>query len=163
MISFKLHIEPFSINSMYYKKNFGKTKEAKIWSRNVFFNMDTPEIRALFATFREEFDPQQHGIFVELDWYLTKQKLFTKKGHLSAKSPDITNIEKPFVDLIFLPKYFKLDPPEGFPNLNVDDKYLIGQRSMKHVSPTGSPYVIVNISLIDLSQHEDQHKKHQES
>ena len=34
------------------------------------------------------------------------------------------NVEKPIIDLVFLPKYHTQVPPYGCPNLNCDDRYI---------------------------------------
>jgi len=60
---------------------------------------------------------------------------------LSSKAFDVSNMKKPLIDLIFLPKYFNQKPPYGAKNLNIDDKYITDLSSKKRISPTDEPYI----------------------
>jgi len=132
-----LPIPTFSVNKMYYATKKIKTKEAREWSGQVFYHLNDVAIQAELEKIRTNFDPKVHGLHVEMKAFFPPSKLFTKSEHLSGRAHDITNFEKPLVDLLFLPKYHNLTPPQGAPNLNVDDRYLLGCSSSKAAGETG--------------------------
>lgn len=124
-------INPFSINSMFCKNRAFKTREYNEWSAQFFHRLATEENLKKFEELREYFDPQKHSYNVYLKFYYPKETLYTKKGALSARAHDISNIEKPLIDLIFLPQYFEKNPPYGCKNLNIDDKFISKMTSEK--------------------------------
>ena len=150
----------FSINAMTYRDKRTKTAAFYEWSHTVLHLLNSEENQKAFSDLRDHFDPTVHAVEATMTAYYPKEVLFTKKGMISAKSFDITNIEKPLVDLIFLPVYFDKPSPYGVKNFNNDDKYLVSFTSKKRFS---DKYMIeFEISIIDLQELFD-HKSHDTS
>jgi len=145
-----LPVKTFSINKMYYATQKVKTKEAREWYGRDFNYLDDPAIQVELEKIRSAFDPKKHALFVHLKAHYDPARLFTKDGRLSGRAHDITNWEKPLIDLLFLPKYFNQKPPKGAPNLNVDDKYLIGCSSSK--IPNKEIGIKIEIKILDLDR-----------
>lgn len=124
-----LPLKAFSINSMFHKNRSWTTKEYKDWSAQVFFKLANYE--KTFEDLRNFFDPKKHGFAIDLKFYYPSNILYTKSGSLSARAHDISNIEKPLIDLLFLPTFFEKSVPYGCKNLNIDDKFIIDMRSKK--------------------------------
>lgn len=119
---------------MYCKNRAFKSPAFNQWAANIFHKLDTEENLEIFKELREFFDEEKHGFIVNLKFFYPKDILYTKKGQLSAKCHDISNIEKPIIDLLFLPVYYKKPSPYGCKNLNIDDKYILSMQSSKHVA-----------------------------
>ena len=116
---------------MYCKNRSWKTKEYNEWSCAVFHRLDTEDSLKSLEDLREFFDPKIHKYLINLKFTYPKDILYTKKGALSARAHDISNIEKPLIDLLFLPVYFDKPSPYGCKNLNIDDKYITKMSSEK--------------------------------
>lgn len=143
-----LPIKAFSINKMSYRDKRYKTKEAQDWSHTVLHHLSQKENKKKLKELRDYFDPKKHAYKLDLTFYYPKEILHTKDGRISAKSHDISNVEKPLIDLLFLPKYFDEKPPYGAENLNVDDKYLVDMTSRKRAAETHG--IEIDIEIIDL-------------
>ena len=126
-----LPLKAFSINSMYCKNRAFKTQAYNDWAASVFHRLSSEENAAKLADLRESFDPKKHSYVVDLAFYYPSKVLYTKAGGLSARAHDISNIEKPLIDLIFLPVYHGRSVPNGCDNLNIDDKFISEMRSRK--------------------------------
>jgi len=110
---------------MYYgDKRHGKTAAAKEWSEQVLQALS--RYKSELKQFRDYFEPSRHIYSVSIEMLVPHDTLYTKKGELTSKVHDLSNIEKPIVDLLFLPKFF-----EYCENLNIDDRYLGELRSLK--------------------------------
>ena len=129
--SITLPIKAFSINSVYCKNRSFKTQSYKEWSMQVFHRLSTEENLQALQDLREFFDPKIHSYSINLKFYYPSDILYTKKGSLSARAHDISNIEKPLIDLLFLPVYHNKPAPYGCPNLNIDDKFISEMSSKK--------------------------------
>ena len=70
---------------------------------------------------RDHFDPKQHVYKLELTFFYPKHVLYRKDGQISGRAHDLSNVEKPLVDLLFLPNFYDT---YGCKNLNADDKYI---------------------------------------
>lgn len=133
---------------MYYA-NRSKTTEAREWSCNILHHLSSTSNAKSLSEARSYFDKKIHCIQTTIIAYYPKEKVITLKGDVSNKSFDTTNIEKPLIDLIFLPKYFDKEYPYGCKNLNVDDKFLLDCYSKKRISPDGNHYIKVIIEIKD--------------
>ncbi len=142
--TFQLNVRSFSINAMYGPKKF-KTSLARDWEMTVFHQLSSEENLTKFSRLREAFDPAIHGYSVSIIVYYPESKFYTKGGDISAHTHDVSNYEKPLVDLLFLPKYFDLNAPYGCRNLNVDDKYIVRMFSRKAVGPDYSVKVVLKV------------------
>lgn len=136
---------------MYHKTRSYKTGEAVEWSYNIFHILNSEENQAKLQNLRDAFNPSKHYIiYTQLACY-PEEDFFTKKGHISARTHDVSNTEKPLIDLITLKKYFNLEPPAGCKNLNTDDKFICDLISKKRPSKDGLHKIIISIELGDIT------------
>ncbi len=145
-----LPIKPFSVNAMYGLKRNHKSAAYRDWEQAA--------LRAIIDQFEplselsKAFDAKQHCFVVHLTTYVPKQILFTKSGHLSSQSYDLSNIEKPIIDLLFLPRYHQeLHRMAEAGNINVDDKNIVTLRSAKRISPDELYHFAVSIAIVSLN------------
>ncbi len=104
------------------------------------------ENRKKLKQLRDHFDPKQHVYKIELTFFYPKHVLYTKDGPISARAHDLSNIEKPLLDLLFLPAFYDR---YNCKNLNIDDKYITHLVSKKCV---GKSFKIkINIHIKDLN------------
>jgi len=143
-----LHLKPFSINAMYYGDQRIKTREAHEWSAQVFNQLATPDNQAELKKLREHFNIQEQAYNVHLTAYYPDKILFRQDGALSAKAHDLSNWEKPLIDLIFLPKHHKVSVPYGCNNLNVDDKYVTRLSSRKIPAPDQVHRIEIRLAIV---------------
>lgn len=149
-VTFKSHIHHVSVNSFYTGDRRFKSAAAVEWSRQTCHTLNTPEILAKLEKLRNHFDPTRHSYSIDLTFYYPEDRILTKSGVLSSRSIDISNSEKHLVDLLFLPKFFDKESPEGLRNLNIDDRYLTDMVSKKRVSKDGDYSIEVTISILNL-------------
>jgi hypothetical protein len=145
------NLKPQSINSMYYGTGHGyaKTSDAKAWAMEVFFQLDLPANKQALRDLREAFDSTKHAFSVTLRATYPHIDFQTQKGHISSRTQDLSNWEKPLIDCIFLPKFCDLPVPEGAANVCADDKYVVDLHSSKRA---GTGYAIdVTIEIVDLA------------
>ena len=128
-------VKSFSINTMFCKNRAFTTSDYKTWAYSIFHRLDTEDNLQAFEDLRTAFDVKKHAYSVSIITYFPFETLYTKKGILSSRAFDLSNIEKPLIDLIFLPKYFDQPSPYGIANLNIDDKYIIDLSSKKRAAP----------------------------
>lgn len=150
-VTLLLVCETFSVNKLYYNQpGFKRTQEAREWSHTVFNELNCSYNRDQMRRFREAFQPAYQAIEVTIVERIPVEQYF-KVGswEISSKTFDRTNIEKPLVDLIFLPKYFTRSVPDGCNNLNLDDKYIYQVVSRKEPSPFDYTYVTVTLKILD--------------
>jgi hypothetical protein len=146
------NLKPQSINSMYYGTGSGytKTSEAKRWTMEVFFQLSLPENQAALRQLRETFDPQLHAFAVRMSATYPESIFMTKKGTVSSKTQDLSNWEKPLIDCLFLPKFNELSVPEGVPNINADDKYVVLMESRKQ--PGDCYQIDIEVEILPIEQ-----------
>lgn len=152
-ISLLIHERPFSINSMYFNRPDNKkirSLDARNWSRLIFIQLNNQYNLNQLKLFRDAFDPKTMGIGIHMTTHYKRDTFFTKKDQISSRTMDISNIEKPIIDLIFDPKYFKRKCPEGCQNLNLNDKYIVGMISNKLPSKTGEMYMFIKLWTVKL-------------
>lgn len=137
---------------MSYRDKRHKTAEAHEWSHTVLHYLSQEPNKQSLKELREHFEPKKHAYKLDLTFYYPHEILHTKDGRISAKSHDISNIEKPLIDLIFLPKYFDQTPPYGAQNLKIDDKYILEMTSRKKAATEHG--IDVNIEIIELKVNE---------
>ena len=134
---------------MYGKQKF-KTTQAREWSYQVFNHLNHISNIKNMKAFRESFNSDIEAIEADLTFYFPEDIILLKKGGISGRAFDITNMEKCIVDLIFDKQYFEKDPPYGCENLNLDDKYIISMQSRKRVSPDGEFSMVIKLKTIPL-------------
>lgn len=147
--SFDIPFKPWSINDLYYaNKRHGKKQAAIEWGYEIFHFLNQRTHLKKFQELRGFFDPKKHYYEVDLKFFFPYNKLFTQDGRM--KTPDLSNIEKPLIDLIFLPEYFKKEAPFGVKNLNIDDKYIGKLTSRKRVCKDDKYHTIISLKIKDL-------------
>lgn len=125
------NIKPFSINSYYYGTRRVRTREARLWGEDIHRQLQV--YRYLMVDFQKQFNPTIHTLHCSLRFSIPN--LFTKAGEINHQSKDLSNIEKPLLDIVTGRKYFD----RGEPTLNIDDKYITRLLSEKVY---GSSYTI---------------------
>jgi len=141
-----LKLKPFSINAMFCRDKRHKTIEAQEWSCSVLVALASKENKKKLKALREHFDPTHHVYKVELTFFYPKHVLHRKDGQISGRAHDLSNVEKPLVDLLFLPAFYDR---YSCKNLNVDDKFITHLVSKKCV---GKSFKIkINIYIKDLN------------
>jgi hypothetical protein len=118
--------------------------------------MSKQEPQELIKQIRDIFDQQKHCFYVKLVCNIPDVKFFNKEGCISAKTMDLSNWEKPLIDLIFLPKYAEFSPPFGCPNLQADDRFITSLISRKKPTKSAKSSIEVSIKILRL----DIHKRH---
>lgn len=146
------NLKPLSINSTYYGtgSGFTKTSHAREWTREVFFQLDQDSNKKAMEELRQHFEPGQHCYAVNLTAFYPESEMFTKKGHISARTHDLSNWEKSIIDCIFLDKYYNQSVPDGCENLQTDDKYIVDLFSRKRPSSDGKYLIAIEIEILAL-------------
>jgi hypothetical protein len=131
IIKFTLPVQPFSINSMYYATRKVITSEAREWQHDVIYAASAPGITDLLTVFTDQFKPKEHSIAFSMIWNVPVSEFYTKNNAISGHVFDLSNIEKPLLDLLMLPKFHGNSPPQTFKNMNLDDKFVTRLHSEK--------------------------------
>jgi hypothetical protein len=139
-ITFQL--QAISVNSMYYGNRLhGKTTAAREWSNDVLNTLKRYSVE--LTALRELFNEQKHVYKMHLEMLVPIDVMYTKTGIMTSKIPDLTNIEKPLIDLVMLPKHFA---EAG--NLNKDDRFL--QSILSEKIPTKNEWgLVLHIEIVD--------------
>lgn len=149
---FSLHTKPFSINATYAGSRKFITKACLEWRYDFINQINQQEyILDALESLRYHFDPLKHYYSVSLTQYYPREILFNKKGEFGSRSMDLSNTEKGIIDLLFLPQFYELPNPEGFRNLNLDDKHIGEIHSAKRASDNGTYRLDVSIEIKDLT------------
>lgn len=150
MIHITLIASPFSINSAYYNKGNGKvrTAECRRWGDAVLEQLQSYSEE--MKEFTAAFEVKLHGIDVELTHFIPEKFYYNYEKTISSRSPDITNIEKLLIDLVFDARFFGRNDASGkkIVNLNINDKNIVSCLSKK--LPSYEYRVELKISIIPL-------------
>lgn len=139
--TFSFPIKGLSVNNMFYaEKRFGLNADARIWVDTLCHLLSKPDNAKKMSELRDTFDPKTQAYAIQIKSYIPKDIYYTKDGKLSRRSFDITNVEKPLVDVLFLDK-FKV-------GLLTDDCVLKSCHSVKLPSPDGSWSINVTIKIV---------------
>lgn len=144
-VKFTLNSPPFSINKYHYARTKTRTQAARDWGSEIHAQLQELQLGDTFKKMREYHDPKLHGIEVDLRFGIDRAKFFRKDGEISRRGMDLTNIEKPLVDLIFDEKHLHRD---GIPVLALDDKYITRLHSQKF--PADVNTILIKISIYNL-------------
>ena len=144
-----LKLKPFSINAMFCRDKRHKTIEAQEWSSSILVALALKENKKKLKELRQHFDYKKHVYKVDLTFFYPKHVLYTKEGPISARAHDLSNIEKPLIDLIFLPLYYDRPSPYGAKNLNIDDKYITHLISKKRAGKSFKIKVSIQIKALN--------------
>lgn len=157
---FSIPCPPFSINAV--NNINGKRRGRKVfpskdylaWRSVVFEEMNKPSIQQKLNVLKSYWNEETMGIEFKVTFFMPKNKLFTRKGTLHIQSKDLTNVEKPLVDLIF-DERFMYRPLQGggkINNLAIDDKNIVNLTSSKRVSEDEVWNTEIEIGLLYLSR-----------
>jgi hypothetical protein len=136
-----LPIKAFSVNSLHYNdRRHGYTPEAKNWIDTVAHLLSSPQNAQALKDLRDAFDPALHAYQIQIKCYIPNEIYYTKEGKLSRRSFDVSNFEKPLVDIIFLEK-FRV-------GLMTDDCVLKSCHSVKLPSPDNSFKIDVILKIV---------------
>lgn len=147
------NLKPLSVNMSY--SNVGrsrvKSQDAIRWYAEVFFQLKMLENQQKLERLRSYFDYNKHAISVRLTAYYPRSQFVTKEGRISAKTIDITNWEKSIIDALLLSKFHERELPNGAPNMNTDDKYLLEMQSRKRIAHDDQYRIEAAITILDLN------------
>ena len=115
------------------------------WHYSVQQLLKAPKISKALEELREFFDESIHSYSVNLTSYYPPEILFTREAKMSAKAHDLSNIEKPLIDILFLPVHHK-----DSANLNVDDKFISDLSSKKR--PLEDYCIEVEFEILELGK-----------
>jgi hypothetical protein len=149
-VKFKLPLEPFSVNRTYGRDRRHKTQDFRDWELATINALNAKSVQEQLEKIRNEFDPNLHGFLVRFKYMYPANVLFNKEGKISSRAEDLSNIEKPLLDMLFLPKYHVQSFPWGCPNINADDKYVLRMTSIKTTSPDANHYIEISVALTQL-------------
>lgn len=112
--------KPYSVNKMFYSNRSIKRREAVEWEQTIIEHFRDEDLKEELHYLRSQFNPSIHCIHVSIKFYFPKSILLTKENKLSSRAFDLTNMEKPLIDVVFLEKFCT----EKCKNLQIDDKYI---------------------------------------
>jgi hypothetical protein len=131
----------YSVNSMYnMQRKHGMKADARIWCSQVLNVLDTYDQE--FQAFRADFDPMTHGLVVHMTFYYNN--FYTKAGELNSKVFDLSNLEKPLLDLVCGEDYYG-NLPYLAKNLKINDKHVTTLVSEKRPTQQAD-YITVQIT-----------------
>lgn len=138
-------LEPMSINRVHCRDQRYLTSHFQNWAAKISHYLGEDENQKKIIQLKNHFNPSQHAYKVEITAHYPREMFYTQKDQISAKTHDISNTEKPLIDVLFLAKY---------PNsLKMDDKHIISLISKKKAA---DDYLIeVNIEICPLEDSED--------
>ncbi len=99
MIEIELPIKPFSVNAYRYRDQRFKTKEARAWEEQLKGLLE--EYAKQFNELKTDFDANGGTFHVWITATYPPHVFNNKSNNVSAKTIDITNFEKPLIDMIF--------------------------------------------------------------
>ena len=95
---FSLLIKPFSVNAYFYASRKVKTQAARAWEEEMKFLLEEHKQLA-------EFTPahiKNGGDFTVYMTFIYPRNMFRNKvGDISSKTMDLSNVEKPVLDMLF--------------------------------------------------------------
>jgi len=149
-VKFSLPLEPFSVNRMHTRDKAHKSQDYRDWEIAAIQALRKQGPQTALAQIRDAFKPESHGLVVWFKFLFPAKVLFNKAGLISSRAEDLSNVEKPLLDILFLPKYHVQPMPWGAPNVNADDKYVLRLTSTKALSPDDAYHIEVRIATVPL-------------
>ena len=150
IVSFSIKAKPFSVNKAYYK-NRQLTQEARQWREDFLLQLQTSEVLQKIQSLKKEFHSKKHALSVSYDFFYPYELLLTKKGEVSRRSMDLTNIEKLVQDNLFESRYNGREI-DGviIENFDIDDKFIVCLHSRKlgHAQPHHE--ILITVQLVSL-------------
>lgn len=150
VVSFVIKSKPFSVNKAYYK-NRQLTQEARMWRSDFLLQLQQPEVLQQIQLLKKAWRSTEHALHVSYDFFYPYNLLLTKKGEVSKRSMDLTNIEKLVQDNLFESRYNGREI-DGviIENFDIDDKFIVCLRSRKlgHAQPHHE--ILITVQLVSL-------------
>ena len=150
IISFSIKAKPFSVNKAYYK-NRQLTQEARKWREDFLLQLQQPEVLQQIQLLKQAWNSKEHALLVSYDFFYPYNLLLTKKGEVSKRSMDLTNIEKLVQDNLFESRYNGREI-DGviIENFDIDDKFIVSLQSRKlgHNLPHHEILITVQLSSL---------------
>ena len=131
IVSFVIKSKPFSVNKAYYK-NRQLTQEARTWREDFLLQLQQPKVLQQIQSIKQAWNSKEHALSVSYDFFYPYNLLLTKKGEVSKRSMDLTNIEKLVQDNLFEHRYNGREI-DGviIENFDIDDKFIVSLQSRK--------------------------------
>lgn len=150
IVSFSIKIKPFSVNKAYYK-NRQLTQEARTWREDFLLSMQRKEVLQQMRSLKQLWSPSKHCLSVSYDFFYPSNILYTKKGEVSKRSMDLTNIEKLVQDNLFEHRYNGREI-DGvvIENFDIDDKFIVSLRSQKLAHSQPYHEILITVELLPL-------------
>lgn len=98
-MKFTLQIKPFSVNAYHYRDKRHKTAEARAWEAQVLEALEPHEKTLLEIA--DDWNKAGGCFRVVLTFLFPPHIFYNKAGQISSKTFDLTNVEKPIIDMIF--------------------------------------------------------------
>ena len=101
---------------------------------------------------KKAWQPSKHCLSVSYDFYYPSEILYTKKGEVSKRSMDLTNIEKLVQDNLFESRYNGREI-EGviIENFDIDDKFIVSLHSQKLAHNQPYHEILITVELLPLA------------
>ncbi|QDP61655.1 MAG: hypothetical protein Unbinned8261contig1001_28 [Prokaryotic dsDNA virus sp.] len=107
-------------------------------------------VLTLIRALKTEFLPQEHGLSVAYDFYFPQKLLYTKKGEISKRSFDLTNIEKLLQDNLFESRYNGREIDNiVIENFDIDDKFIVNLHSRKLPHDKDYHKIHITVALVE--------------
>ena len=150
IVSFSIKAKPFSVNKAYYK-NRQLTQEARTWREDFLLQLQTPEALQQIQSLKQAWNSQKHALSVSYDFFYPYNLLLTKKGEVSKRSMDLTNIEKLVQDNLFEHRYNGREI-DGIiiENFDIDDKFIVSLQSRKLGHNLPHHEILITVQLCPL-------------
>ena len=150
IVSFSIKAKPFSVNKAYYK-NRQLTQEARTWREDFLLQLQTPEALQQIQSLKQAWNSQKHALSVSYDFFYPYNLLLTKKGEVSKRSMDLTNIEKLVQDNLFEHRYNGREI-DGIiiENFDIDDKFIVSLQSRKLGHNLPHHEILITVRLLSL-------------
>ncbi len=140
---------PFSVNKAHYRSGV-RTQACRKWGDSVMYQL--MRYKEEFKKFSKVFNPLEHLVNVELTFYLPKNILLTKKGNISRRSQDLSNVEKMLIDLVFDPRFVgRTVNGMEYLNLDCDDTAICQLLSRKRVCASQDYEIAIRIQVHPIS------------
>lgn len=128
------------------------SKYYREWRNNIFNQITMPAAQRKLIKFRDKFDRTLHALTCTIIHHIPEDILFTKKGEISLRSKDLTNIEKPLLDIFCDKRFCGRTDSNGneIQNLSLDDCGFIDVLSKKRL---GKEFTIeLKFAIVDINK-----------
>lgn len=136
-------LQAVSINNAYYNdKRHGFKPEVKQWFQQVAFQLGQGQNKKAISDVKQYFDESKYVFHVMFTF--NNPNFYTKDGRISARSFDLSNVEKILLDSIFLPAHAN--------SLNIDDKFVTRMISEKCYADEHSIQIVLHVKKASTSR-----------